>query len=108
MPNINMKSVVNALPPSKSKTEALSKLSTGNVQGLYDLSLMPEHYTNLRDVRTLFDGSDFSGNLNNVPRHMRPTPNMMRRPGGKRSRRTRHKKHTLRKARKTRRHTRRA
>ena len=105
MPNINMKSLLTALPKSDSKNKALALLNAGNIQGLFDLAQLPEHKPNLHAVTSAFEGNDFSGSMENVPHNMRPNPNNMTRSGGKRSRRTRHKKRTLRK---TRRHTRRA
>jgi len=103
-----MKSLLNAMPPSNSKTKALALLNAGNIQGLFDLAQLPEHKPNLHTVTSVFEGRDFSGNLENVPPHMRPNKAMMDRSGGKRSRRTRHKKRAARKTRRHRRHSRRA
>lgn len=108
MPNINMKSLLTALPNSNSKKKALALLNAGNIQGLFDLAQLPEHKPNLHVVTSVLEGRDFSGNLSNVPRYMRPTPNILGNSGGKRSRRTRHTLRKKRTLRKTRRHTRRA
>jgi hypothetical protein len=89
------------MPNSNAKKRALNLHNAGNYQGLVDLI---QSEPSLAKLMNVLEGNDFSGNMANVPAHMRPNPNNMSKVGGRRSLR---KKRTLRKkrsARKTRRH----